>query len=182
MCITKEEYIKLRYLLVFDSSSTHNVNITTDKLELHKHYYNYIGKLRTKSEVELQERIMKKMEIQNKEDPAVNLAILKSKEEVKASYPKKVDGVLESFEGDIKKTDLTKVFVSKATGQEHKELLADYTNLIISDNIKATSVSIKDNNCFIWRVIINAEKHEVHKDLKADFMVIKPIRDNVIFR
>jgi hypothetical protein len=177
MCIQKEEYIKLRYLLVFNAASAHSISITIDKMELKEHYYNYIGKLKAKNEVELQERIMKKMEMQIQE--TAGLVASKGKEEIKAKYQKGTTELMEDLDRDIKKGDLARLFVSKTTGLKYTNLWVDFTNLIISENLKATSVTIKGTDCFTWRVIINVEKHEVNKSLKADFLVIKPKKENV---
>lgn len=174
MCIPKEEYIKLRYLIVFGATSGQGINITTDKLGLESHYRNYIGKLKTKDELELQTRIMNRMEQQAKEMDLPVPAII-DKEETKSKST--LHHNINNFDGDI-----AEAFVSKTTGETHVRLWHDYTSLITSDNLKVVAVSLKGTNCYIWKVIIDAQKHLFNEKLKEDFHRIGSLNNNVIVK
>eukprot|EP00826_Nyctotherus_ovalis_P025146 TRINITY_DN1944_c0_g1_i6.p1 TRINITY_DN1944_c0_g1~~TRINITY_DN1944_c0_g1_i6.p1 ORF type:complete len:275 (+),score=61.82 TRINITY_DN1944_c0_g1_i6:2266-3090(+) len=175
MCIPKEEHIKLRYLLVFNTATAISASIITDNMELKEHYYNYIGKLKAKDAIELQKRIAKRIGLLGEEAKlSGNKGAHNMKEaKVKSSLGDEDSDPADNFDKeDKKKGDVPKVFVSKLTGQPHTKLWNEYTSLVASDNLKVSSVSVKDD-CCVWRVIIDTLRHSMHEGLRQDFARIR---------
>lgn len=184
MCIPKEEHIKLRYLLVFSAETPINSSLVTDNLGLKEHYYNYIGKLKAKDAIELQERIAKRTGLRGEEIKLPGTKGVRRVEEVKMkpSLGDEDGSSIDGFDKEDKKDgDVSKIFVSKLTGQPHTRLWNEYTSLIASDNLKVSSVSVKEDDCCIWRVTVDALKHPMHEGLRLDFAKIKSLGSSVTF-
>eukprot|EP00826_Nyctotherus_ovalis_P044184 TRINITY_DN4759_c0_g1_i3.p1 TRINITY_DN4759_c0_g1~~TRINITY_DN4759_c0_g1_i3.p1 ORF type:complete len:183 (-),score=67.34 TRINITY_DN4759_c0_g1_i3:443-991(-) len=163
LCIPHEDHLKLRYLLVFKSEQVQMISVSTSKLGLNEHYYEYVGKLKAKNERELQERIMKRMGAQE-ESKGV-------KEETKSKAVFKIEHAKDTGER----------FVAKITKLDNDRLWKEYTSLLTSDNLHIISVAVKDNDNYVWRVTIDTSKHELNPDLKRDFGKIKTLTGNVMF-
>ncbi|MDR3549565.1 MAG: hypothetical protein P4M11_15075 [Candidatus Pacebacteria bacterium] len=163
MCIPKDEYVALRYLMVVPrSSSGGGAAAISTSLKLHEHYYDYVGKIKAANAGIAQHRMAKQIEKIEHEamEKAKAEKILMEEEKTKQEEEDAV-------------TKMSKLFIGKGSASANKRLLIEYRSLSTSKDFKNFALTFKEDNVYIWRMVFDILKFDLTKELKADFESLK---------
>jgi len=160
VCIPKEDHVALRYLLLIPAECS-NGNYVSTNLNLAKHYYSFVGKIKSKGVKLVQERIAKEI---------VKVAkILAEKETLEKKRIEELKMKVEEEKID----SMAKIFTGKGSMMANKRLFIEYKGLSTSKEFKNTKITIKEDNMYVWRMVFDILKFDLSKELKLDFEKIK---------
>ena len=152
MCIPKENYVRLRYLIFVPKDCQYmNLNITTTKMPLKNHYYNYIKKVN-------REKINDFVKSPKNE---INPNFEEIKEKIKKEYP---------IDNPTKDWRLKEYFRSTTTGAFYNRLWDEYNDLFKSPNLPPMYISLKNKNPCEWRIFLDILESNISNELKEQYL------------
>lgn len=99
-----------------------------------------------------------------------------AKEKAKAKEAEKIKSA-----EDEKSASLEKMFIGKGSAIATKRLMLEYRGLKESKEFKHVTITIKEDNVYIWRMAFDILKFDLTKELKSDFEKIQKTSPSVCY-